>query len=111
MGEFVVATFQVDGFLDYAFFTQYDADPTYYDNDARRAECEEIAQQDEQLRHDRVRAEEHRGRCTPTTPPTSAAPSRFRSQRPRDRPDVVQIYGGTYSTCGNNWGDVLRRDR
>jgi len=99
----VVATFQVTGFLDYAYFTQYeDADPTLYDNDAHQAECEKYYPRGgncvtiEFAPEDSVKGPMH------TDDAADICGAVEFGRKGHEPPDVVQMYGGTYSTCGND---------
>jgi hypothetical protein len=99
----IVATYQVTGFLDYAYFTQYeDADPSLYDKDAHQAECEKYYPRGgncvtiEFAPEDSVKGPMH------TDDAADICGSVEFGRKGEEPPDVVQMYHGNYSDCGDN---------
>jgi Tfp pilus assembly protein PilX len=99
----IVATFQVTGFLDYAYFTQYeDADPALYDKDLHQGECEKYYPRGgncvtiEFAPEDSVKGPMH------TDDAADICGNVEFGRKGEEPPDTVQMYGGNYSDCGDN---------
>jgi len=98
----IVATFQVSGFLDYVYFTQYElVDPSlyshkakceeYYEGGKRSPECETLIF----AKNDSVYGPMHTDDASNVTCSSEVVFGREK-QVP---PDVVEINGGTWPTC------------
>jgi Tfp pilus assembly protein PilX len=99
----IVATFQVTGFLDFAYFTQYeDADPSLYDKGGHQKECEKYYPRGsncvtiEFAPEDSVKGPVH------TDDAADICGNVEFGRKGEEPPDTVQMYGGTYTDCGAN---------
>jgi hypothetical protein len=102
----LVATFHVVGFLNFIYFTQYeDGDPALYDNPP---ECENYYHKRVELgvnnecttivftNGDAVEGPMH------TDDATDVCGKAYFGRKEHNPPDVVQINGGVYSSCGGS---------